>query len=73
MIANRRQPTNNNASVFSTVLISTVKVTFLLLLCGTSYLAGSLNGHQSTLDYTALVGNEGMSVGRLIHHKMLLI
>ena len=68
MIANnKRQPTNNNASVFSKLLISIVKVTFLLLLCGTSYLTGSLNGHQSTLDYTALVGNEGMSVGRLIH------
>ena len=71
MIANKRQPTNNNASIFSKVLISIVKVTFLLLLCGTSYLAGSLNGHQSTLDYTALVGNEGMSVGRLIHGEKI--
>jgi len=73
MITNRRQPTNNNASIFSKLLISIVKVTFLLLLCGTSYLAGSLNGHQSTLDYTALVvGNEGMSVGRLIHGEKMI-
>jgi len=71
MIANRRQPSNNNASVFSKVLLSIVKVTFLLLLCGTSYLTGSLNGHQSTLDYTALVGNEDASVGRLIHGEKI--
>jgi len=50
---------------FSTIITVAVKVTFLLLLCGSSYLAGSLLGHRS-LDLT-LIHGESMSVGRMIH------
>ena len=47
-------------------LVFLVRVTFVLLLCGSSYLAGSMFGHNSAPDST-LIRGEGSGVGRLIH------
>ena len=55
--SNRRTP-NAEALHF---IVFLVRVTFVLLLCGSSYLAGSIVGHNSSLDGT------GMGVIRLIH------
>lgn len=58
------QPTNRDRAAASNLLFVIVKITFVLLLCGSSYLAGSLFGHQS-LDSAFM--HAPMSVGRLIH------
>ena len=60
---------SGDAIAVKTVILL-VKVTFALLLCGSSYLAGSFLGHQS-MDSTSIHG-EITSVGRLIHGESLL-
>lgn len=52
-------------AVAFTITVLIVRLSFVLLLCGSSYLAGSLFGHHS-LDLTSIHG-ETMSVDRLIH------
>ena len=66
------QPTERRRDS-SKILVLLVKITFVLLLCGSSYLAGSILGHQSLDDSTnTLIHGEGMSVGRLIHGEISL-
>lgn len=54
----------------ASIILVGVKVTFILLLCCSSYLAGSLFGHHQR-DINSLHG-ESMSVGRLIHGDGIL-
>lgn len=52
-----------NVSIDSKIIIFVVKLTFVVLLCGSSYLAGSIWGrHSLEMSSTA-----PMSVGSLIH------
>mmetsp|Transcript_23332 Transcript_23332/g.42997 ORF Transcript_23332/g.42997 Transcript_23332/m.42997 type:complete len:637 (+) Transcript_23332:166-2076(+) len=63
------QPPSSNSrrsgdAVASKIVVVIVKSTFVLLLCGSSYLAGSLFGYHS-MDLTRM--HAPMSVGRMIH------
>ncbi len=60
-----RRPRDADADALK-FLVFLVRVTFVLLLCGSSYLAGSMFGHNSAPDST-LIHGEGSGVGRLIH------
>lgn len=65
------QPTKRRRDS-SKILVLFVKITFVSLLCGSSYLAGSILGHQSLNDSTNVLIGESMSVGRLIHGDISL-
>ncbi|KAL9185412.1 hypothetical protein ACHAXT_003189 [Thalassiosira profunda] len=62
-----RSSQRRDAAVSKAVLVA-VKISFVLMCCGSSYLAGSLFGHQS-LDSTLV--HAPMSVGRLMHGDSL--
>ena len=62
------QPTKRRSRDSSKILVLLVKITFVSLLCCSSYLAGSILGHQSLGDSIG----EGTSVGRLIHGDISL-
>mmetsp|Transcript_27231 Transcript_27231/g.58510 ORF Transcript_27231/g.58510 Transcript_27231/m.58510 type:complete len:643 (+) Transcript_27231:274-2202(+) len=65
--SNNNKRSRNDAAISSKVVIL-VKGTFVLLLCGSSYLAGSLFGasQSGSLDMT-MMQHAPMSVGRMIH------
>ena len=64
-----RRPRDADADALQ-FLVFLVRVTFVLLLCGSSYLAGSMFGHNSAPDST-LIHGEGSGVGRLIHGEAI--
>jgi hypothetical protein len=66
-----RQSNNHQrraVSGFERYIFVLVQTAFVLLLCGSSYLAGSIYGHNATT--SLLLNNHGnnIGVGRLIHH-----
>ncbi|KAL7542451.1 hypothetical protein ACHAXR_012363 [Thalassiosira sp. AJA248-18] len=62
------QLSNRGDAAASNIIIFIVKITFALLVCGSSYLAGSLFGHQS-LDSTMM--HAPMSVAHLMYGESL--
>lgn len=64
----RLSSSNDTTTAISKILIVTVKVTFVLLLCGSSYIVGSLiGGHHSLEDSSTITADGMLSVGHLFH------